>query len=1174
MKNLFQCVRRRTDRYTTYVFLLFLSFVFANSVNAQAINDKPITLRVSNESVEHVFSKISKQTNLKFFYDQSSVNKASHVTLNMKNAAIEQVLEAISSQTRLLFNRVSNTISVSLPKAPAKSSQSAQQPKHKRTITGTVVDSKGEAVIGANVKLKGEKLGAITDLNGKFALSVPDDGIVEVSYIGYEDQEFSIRGKQNFIIRLKENSKELDEVVVVGYGQQKKVNLTGAVDHVGSEVFENRSLSNVTQALQGTIPNLNLSLEDGKPTRSASFNVRGNTSIGQGGSALVLIDGVEGDPSMLNPNDVASVSVLKDAASSAIYGARGSFGVVLITTKSAQKGKVSVNYTGNFTFEKPTKTPDYVTDGIDFAEHFRSSWNNYYGTIPTALNGFQPYSDTWLENFKSRREKGETDEVVTEDNGKYTYYGNTDWYDELYKNQTFAQDHNVTISGGSDKADFYISSRFYKYDGLYNYNPDDYKSVNLRVKGSLNVTNWLKITNNMEFTNNDYHNPTGISSTWTLQRFIELTAFPTMPLFNPDGTYTKSMAATLGAFRDGNNYIDTNKKLLRNTTSFVASFFKNKLRINGDYTYRYGANEVDQKNYQVEYSEAVGKTAIRSANNNFTTSNAHTTYIATNIYAEYEDTFAKDHYFKGMVGYNYETSKSRYNYMQRNGLLLPSASTIALATGTNITNGESISKWDVEGVFFRLNYSYKDRYLLEVNGRYDGSSKFPENDKWGFFPSVSVGWRVSEEPFWKVDKKYVSNMKLRASYGSLGNGNVSPYSYLELLNTSVSGRVIGGALNTKTSCPAVKPNNLTWETATTTDLGIDLGLLDGTLNFTGDYYMRKTKNMYTVGMTLPDVFGASSPKGNYADMTTRGFELSLSYRNHFTLAEKPFNFEVRATLADYTSKIDKYNNSTKSLSDYYEGMKLGEMWGYETDGLFQSDSETTGYVNTIMQASNNKTWHAGDVKFVDRNNNGKIDYGENTKDNPGDRKIIGNSQPRYMYSFTLSGDWNGIFVSAFFTGVGKQNWYPTMESSAFWGQYNRPYNNVPKWQLGNYWTEDNPNAYLPRYSCYNSTCGRGGSSYYNDRYLQKISYLRLKSLQLGYNLPKSLISHVLMQSARIYLTGENLFSWSPLYKHVKGFDVMSISGDTDSDLSSSNSQGSGNSYPLMKSISLGLSITF
>ena len=404
----------------------------------------------------------------------------------------------------------------------------------------------------------------------------------------------------------------------------------------------------------------------------------------------------------------------------------------------------------------------------------------------------------------------------------------------------------------------------------------------------------------------------------------------------------------------------------------------------------------------------------------------------------------------------------------------------------------------------------------------------------------------------------------------MGNGNVDPYSYLELLKIETSNRVLGGSLNKYTNSPAVIPLSLTWETATTTDIGADFGMLNGKLRVTADYYIRKTKDMYTVGVTLPEVFGAESPKGNYADMTTRGWELSLSYRDHFTLANKPFNYEVRATLHDYKSVIDKYNNATKNLDDYYEGMTVGEVWGYTTDGLFRSDADAKGYVNTIIKASNDGSWHAGDVKFIDRNENGKIDYGENTVDNPGDKVVLGNTEPRFIYSFTLSGDWNNFFLSAFFQGVGRQYWFPGQESS-FWGQYNRPYNSLPSWHLNNYWTEENPDAYLPRYATYNGACG--WSSVATDRYRQNVAYLRLKNLQVGYNLPKQWISKLYMQNARVYLSGENLICWSPLYKRTKDFDVSNASSGKDSDLND-NKMGDGNSYPLLRSISLGLSVTF
>src|SRR5690606_6420986 len=404
-------------------------------------------------------------------------------------------------------------------------------------------------------------------------------------------------------ISLHADNQSLDEVVVVGYGTQRKVNLTGAVESVGSEVFENRSTSNTTQALQGAIPNLNISLEDGKPTRSASFNVRGRTSIGQGGSALILIDGVEGDPSFLNPNDIESVSVLKDAASAAIYGARGSFGVVLITTKRPQKGRTTVNYTGNMSVQLQARKPEFVTDAVTWVEHFRAAYYNRQGTVPTSINNnTQYYSDEWLERLREWKASGEGPKTEILPNGNYEYYTNTDWLGLLFKERTFTQDHNLTISGGSEKSDFYVSGRFYDFDGMYNYDPDTYRSYNLRAKGSLQAYPWLKLTNNMEFSNNAYHMPYSAQGrSANIQRYIEVNAFPSMPMYNPDGSYTRGGAATLGAFIDGNNFQDNKRNLFRNTVGFQTDFFDNTFRVNGDYTFRYDNREFFWKRVKVPY---------------------------------------------------------------------------------------------------------------------------------------------------------------------------------------------------------------------------------------------------------------------------------------------------------------------------------------------------------------------------------------------------------------------------------------------------------------------------------------------------------------------------------------------------------------------------------------------
>jgi len=1158
-----------------YIFLLqvlMLQFTHAAQSKEQNIVQTKVSMNLRKAALTEILSEIEKQTNFVFMYDVDILSNNQKSSVNFKDRSVAEVLEEIGNDYRLDFKQINNTIYVRKNEPGSQNSNPASIHQSSRIITGKVSDKEGNTLPGVSVSVKGTSLGTITAADGSYRLSLKEnDKALVFTFIGMKPLEVSVNDKNTLDVSLEDESINLDEIVAVGYGTQKKVNLTGAVEQVNSKVFENRSVSNVTQALQGVIPNLNITLEDGKPTRSSSFNVRGTTSIGQGGSSLVLIDGVEGDPSLLNPNDIASVSVLKDAASAAIYGARGSFGVVLITTKSPTKGKTVVNYTGNFSVQAPTATPNYVTDGVSWAEHFRESYYNYNKSIPTSINnGIQGYSDEWLATFKERKAQGITDEAVKNADGSYTYYGNTDWYDRLYKDHTLAQDHNISVSGGTEKSDFYLSGRFYKYGGLYNYNPDDYQSSTFRGKGSLQIFDWLKANNNMEFSNTDYHNPYVASYSYTIQRYIELAAFPTMPVFNPDGTYTRSTGYTIGSLMDKKNAQDTNNKMFRNTLNFSSQFFHNRLRINGDFTVRYKTVGQDRKRVKVSFNEKENVTSSVGSFNDYAVTSANTSYTAANLYSEYENTFVGKHYFKGMVGFNHELSRYKDLQVQRNGLLLEDAETINLALGESTTTSANITRWQVAGMFFRLNYGFKDRYLVEVNGRYDGSSKFPANQQWGFFPSVSAGWRISEEPFWKISKNILSDMKIRASYGSLGNGNVSPYSFMELLAISTSGRVLNGALNKYTSNPSVIPNGLTWETATTLDFGLDFGSLNGKLKFTGDAYSRKTTNMYTVGVTLPDVFGATSPKGNYADMTTNGWEISVSYKDKFLLANKRFDWEVRGSMYDYYSTIDRYNNSTKSLSDYYQGMRIGEVWGYKTNGLFQNASDLTGYQNTIVKATIDGIWQVGDLRFVDLSKNGKIDYGDNTVDKPGDKRIIGNTEPRYNYSFSVKTDWNNFFFSAFFQGVGRQNWFPSAESS-FWGQYNRPYNSLPQWHINNYWTAETPNAYLPRYSTYNGTLGWSGVK--TDRYLQNVAYVRLKNIQFGYNLPEKWLSKIKISSSRLYLSGENLWCWSPLYKRTKDFDVSNATSGKDSDLSS-NAMGDGNSYPLMKSVSLGLSVTF
>ncbi|MDR4037536.1 MAG: TonB-dependent receptor [Parabacteroides sp.] len=1158
-----------------------------------------MSLSVKDRPMREVIKELEETTEYRFFYNDGIKGLNSPISVDVEDADINAVMDAIAKQANVAYVLKSGHQIV------LSSVKTVQQQGNKK-VTGTITDPKGEPIIGANVVVKGSTNGTITDIDGHFSIEVTPNAILQVSYIGYVAQDVPVGNKDNLVISIHEDTQKLDEVVVVGYGSQKKVNLTGAVEQVTSDVFEGRPTANATQMLEGVVPNLNISLSDGKPGRTADFNVRGAGSI-NGGSALVLIDGVEGDPSMLNPNDIESISVLKDAAASAIYGARAPFGVVLITTKNATEGKPKVTWSSSYSLQSPQNVPDVVSDGYIWAKHFYDAYFNYNQANPSGINKTQQFSVAWLDEYKRRHETGDFGTVISDGSigtkGRYVYYPEgTDYYDLMYKKSVFAQNQNLSISGSDGKFDYYLSGRFYSYDGLFDSDEqtDKFKTYNMRFKGGYQLTPWLKINNNFEFSHNKYYNPITYSEgSGVVWRNIADEGHPSSPLFNPDGTMTYSAVYTVGDLLYGRSGITTKNSNLKNTTTFNAKFLGDRLRVNGDFTYQQKTQEKTKKQVRSPYArsaDANGESKIEyitGTYSNLAETTDHTNYLATNLFAEFEETFAEKHYFKAMAGWNYEKSSFKRIYAYNDDLLTDDVDNMNLVMGTD--NRSITSQWKAYqfgGAFFRLNYAFDDRYLLEVNGRYDGSSRFPSDERWAFFPSASVGWRISQEPWWNVKSEHISNAKVRFSWGSLGNAaGLSNYQYIQTLGISKSDYILDGLRQNYMSSPAALPGNLTWETATTYDIGVDLGFFDNRLTVSGDYYIRKTTDMIVNGPTVPDVFGASSPKGNYADMSTYGYELSLEWKDGFDLAGKRFNYSIKGTLADYYSVIDKFNNANMSLSEYanqsldknyYEGMRIGEIWGFVSNGLWQDQAgidaaeaaaKAAGqsYYNPLMQTSKTYKLYPGDIKFEDLNGNGYIDRGQNTVDDPGDRKIIGNEEPRYIYSFTLSADWNNIWVSAFFQGVGKQDWYPSNEASTFWGQYNRPYNQMPSWHVDNYWTPENPDAFLPRYTGYYAPF-YGGHKNANTRYLMNAAYLRLKNIQVGYNLPSEWIKKLHLTNVGIYLSGENLFTWSPLYKYSKDVNVSNI-GESDKDLTSSNS-GDGYNYPMMKSFSIGLNVTF
>lgn len=1167
--------------------VIFSGISLAHELGAQGILSHTIHLKVRNGSLNDVLQAIQEEAGIRFAYRSTLLPSERNISLDVTGESLETVLNRLLIPLKIRYEVTGKHIvlrkqSVSFSEVRALENRSALIDRvvfPDRTLRGRVTDERGEGMPGVNVQVKGTQQGTISDSDGRFSLEVAsDESVLTLSFVGYITQEIIVGSRSSIEVQLAVDQKSLEEVVVVGYGTQKKVNLTGAVDRVGSEVFENRPITNIAQGLVGAVPNLNLRMLDGKPTQSPSFNIRGTTSIGQGGSALVLIDGVEGDPRMLNPNDIESISVLKDASSASIYGARAAFGVVLITTKTAAEGKTSITYSANYALRTPTSVPDNITDSYPWAQGFSDAWSrwNDNGNTPTAVNKTIAFSPAYLAEIKRRWEDPSLPRVeVNPSTGEYQYYYSTDWYRELYKSRVSAHDHNLALSGGNEKATFYLSGRYNGQEGLFRYNSDDYSMYNLRAKGSIQLAPWLKVENNTEFSSMKYHQPLNVGEGSGIWRNIADEGHPLAPLLNPDGTLSFSAAYTVGDQYIGRNAIDESQRFLKNRIAAKAEFFDKALTLRSDFTFQSMDIGSKQTRVQVPYSRYQGVIGYTGTNTNDIQDRKRTTYyLATNVYADYVKTIGSSHNLALLAGFNYEQSIYNNLTARRNGIVYSDADDINLALGQSIVTTGGYEKWAIAGGFFRVNYNFRERYLLEVNGRYDGSSKFPTDQQWAFFPSVSAGWRLSEESFWRVDPKILSNVKLRASYGSLGNGNIRPYSFTENFAISQSGRIINGIRPQRTSQPGVVPSGLTWETSTTGNLGLELNSLNGRLSLSGDLYRRWTYDMFTVGPTVPAVFGTTVPKGNYADLKTTGWELSLNWADQFNMASKPFNYNLRFVLSDYKAIITKYNNPDKNLTDYYEGQRVGEIWGYQVEGLFRSEEEIKNAPSqSNIPSTNTRKNYPGDIKFRNLDGDNQIFHGLNRVGNSGDKTIIGNSEPRYTYGFNISGDWNNFFVSTFFQGVMKQDYYPSPEAR-FWGQYNRPYNAYPRWHQDNMFREElgNFDAYLPRLVGYISQ-GTGRSlNVPNDRFLQNASYIRLRNLQVGYTIPPRLLTKIHVRDLKVYVSGENLWTWSPMYKWTKDTDVTNIYG-SDRDLSGGTS-GDGYNYPMLKSVSLGLSINF
>jgi len=1036
-----------------------------------------------------------------------------------------------------------------------------------KKITGIVNDAKTNLpLVGATVTVQDSKISTVTKEGGKFEINAPTGNIginLTVSFVGYDNRIVKVGANSgNLVIDLSQASANaLNEVVVVGYGVKKKIDLTGAISTVSAKEIEARPIANTQQALQGLVPNLNISVNNqgGEPGASMSMNIRGLQSFSGSNAPYVLVDNIPMDINSIDPSNIESLTVLKDAASAAIYGARAAYGVILITTKSGKSNRsaASVAYSSNISSTSPVFAP-HLVDAMSFA----------YAMNDAAVNqGSLPYynADALSRLAQNIAKPGSAPTMYGTANGLTWNIGamglgaaaNTDWYNIFWKKSATHQKHNISISNSNGKVDYYISAGIYNEDGLLRYGNESFNRYNFDGKINAKVTSWATFSTLFKYNQGQQDFPwqidLGRGRIYDMMSKIK----PTMPDKYPgtDIWVSESRIAEWDAERDvttNRNLVIAPRMILEPIKGWVTNFDLNYTSNDNRQVIRAGQWFWQQPNGVMANGLAQNSTYY---NPNLYTDN----YLSPSVYSSLTRTYGK-HNITVLGGYQQEV----YNYFNLSTtstyLLNDNVPSVNTAVGTQ-TATDAIGHWSTQSVFGRLNYDFNEKYLLEANLRSDGSSKFASDKRWGTFPSVSAGWVASKEKFFPL-KEQIDFLKIRASYGSLGNQNVSNYLYVPTLGIQQSSFLFGGQRLWTVSSPNLSSVNLTWEKVNTMDIGIDMTLLKKRMTIAYDWYETRTTNLVGPGVALPALLGTGVPKQNGGEVRTRGFELQLNWKDQIGNV----TYEIGGNLANNKSVVTKYNNPTNLLSTYYEGQVLGEIWGYKTAGLYQSTDDVAKWIDQSYLFSGK--WNPGDLKYLDLTGDNKIGIGTNTRDDHGDKTVLGNSLPQYLYGFHLGASWKGLDFSVFFQGVAKQDaWLADLVNGAIMrGAGQGPLHTMVYEGQLDYWRDAssalgaNPNAYLPKpYSVYDGDNGKS-FDFVNDRYLQNAAYLRLKSLRIGYTVPSKILSKTLISKARFYLSGENLF----VFKNISLLDPEELGGRS----------GAGRTYPLSKSISFGLDINF
>lgn len=1050
----------------------------------------------------------------------------------------------------------------------------------KMTVSGVVRDTNGEPLVGVSIQENGSAAnGTITDLEGKWSLTVSEGSKLLFSSIGFYSHEVKLTDRATYDVVLKEDTTLLDEVVVVGFASQKKVNLTGSVAVATSDDIKSRPVSDLPAALQGMLPGLQVSTNSGAVDQTMKIKIRGTGTLADESSdePLILIDGMQGDINTVNPHDVESISVLKDAASASIYGSRAAFGVILITTKKGKEGKVTLNYNNNFRFSSPTILPETM-DSYTFALYFNSA----------AKNGAraQIYSDETLQKMLDFQAAGGsiTGGLPKSKDGQtwgkpdydpFIYgYANTQWYDELYKKSSFSQEHNISVSGGGRNIKYYASLGYTDINGMIKYGEDNTQRYNVSANITANITKWAQISYNQRFIRSKIHTPASYmdANYWRIGR----NAWPNLPVYDENGYFSSNGAGgCIPQQWAESGFNDTVTDVFSQQATLILEPIKNwKTHI--EFNARIMNRNQEILNLPLIEHDVNGDPIPTNSDTELTNANTKSNHYNWNIYSNYQFAFGENH-FNVMAGFQSDHEISKYFSVLRTGVQDPSLPVLDLTTGLD-TKGEvkapviegNAYQWATAGFFGRLNYDYKEKYLFEANIRYDGSSRFRSDSRWTWAPSFSAGWNIAKEDWWDRIRPTVNHLKLRLSYGTLANQNTVGYypTYRTMtLGTSDGTWLQNGEYVNTARVGNLVSSALTWETVTSYNGAIDFGAFKNRLTGSVELFSRYTYNMVGPAATLPATLGLSAPRANNCDLKTNGWEINITWKDRL---KNGFGYSISANVSDSKTIILRYpDNPTHSINKYNEGREMGEIWGFETVGIAKTTEEMNAHLEKVGgQSALGSMWDAGDIMYADLDGKPGITKGAQTLEDHGDLKVIGNSNPHYYYGITLAADYKGFDAKVFFQGVGQRDVW--VSSCQFWGAagYNmwfwcgytvhEDYFRAEPIGLPGHELPANLDAYYPR--PVQGAWGTQKNQNVQTKYLQDASYVRLKNLQLGYTLPESFTQKVNISKVRFFFSADNLLTFS---KCLETLDPETITGGD-----------GGNAYPLSRTWSFGVNVSF